>query len=118
MNYHYYEVEVGFHCEKHCFVKGKDGEVILYRGKKVGWGPGGYQWWEWEVGFDSSEPPGSPYRYYMNANSGKFRKISKKKAEEIIQEPIDGKEIRKLLKTEGKKYCTEFERQLIEEDSE
>ena len=76
----------------------KEQYSIKYDPKRGLWYPGGNELWNNRVGFDSSEPIDSPYRY---GNSGCMRpitEITREEAEVFISEKIDEKAVKRLLR--------------------
>ena len=71
---------------------------IKYDPKSGLWYPGNNELWNNRVGFDSSEPIDSPYRY---GNSGCMRpitEITREEAETFISKKIDDKFVKRLLR--------------------
>ena len=66
------------------------------------WVDGGTTLWDNRVGFDESEPEGSPYRYGNGSCMEDIVEITKEEAEEFISKPIDAEELEKLLKSKEK----------------
>lgn len=57
------------------------------------WVDGGTTLWDNRVGFDESEPEGSPYRYGNGSCMEDIVEITKEEAENFIKKQIDEKEI-------------------------
>ena len=71
---------------------------IKYDPKSETWYPSNNELWNNRVGFDSSEPIDSPYRY---GNSGCMRpiiEITHEEAEAFISRKIDDKAVKRLLR--------------------
>ena len=66
------------------------------------WVDGGMTLWDNRVGFDESEPEGSPYRYGNGSCMEDIVEITKEEAEEFISKSIDVEELEKLLKSKEK----------------
>ena len=62
------------------------------------WVPGKNELWSFRVGFDSSEPEDSIYRYGNTDCMKTIKEITKEEAEAFIGKKIDEKEIRRLLR--------------------
>lgn len=62
------------------------------------WLPGKNELWSFRVGFDSSEPEDSIYRYGNTDCMKEIKEITKEEAEAFISKKIDEKEIRRLLR--------------------
>ena len=62
------------------------------------WIDGGSKLWEISVGFDESEPIGSPYRWGNISSMPDIVEISKEQAETFINKKIDEGMIIKLLR--------------------
>ena len=76
----------------------KEYSSILYSKAKGEWLDGGMRLWDARVGFDPSEPEGSPYRYGNGSCMEDIVEISKEEAEVFIGKKICEAEIRKILK--------------------
>ena len=66
------------------------------------WVDGGMTLWDNRVGFDESEPEGSPYRYGNGSCMEDIVEITKEEAEEFISKLIDADKLEKLLKSKEK----------------
>ena len=53
------------------------------------WVDGGHDLWDSRVGFDESEPIGSPYRYGNGSCMDDITEITKEEAEKFIDQNID-----------------------------
>ena len=62
------------------------------------WLPGKNELWSFRVGFDSSEPEDSIYRYGNTDCMKEIKEITKEEAEAFISKKIDEKEIRRMLR--------------------
>ena len=80
------------------FVEGRKNLTSLrYDKKKEEWVDGGSILLDNRLGFDSSEPIDSPYRFGSFSNMKDETKITKEEAEEFIGKPIDIKAIQARL---------------------
>ena len=70
---------------------------IKYDLKSGLWYPGNNELWNNRVGFDSSEPIDSPYRYGNSDCMRPIMEITHEEAEAFISQEIDDKTIRNLL---------------------
>lgn len=83
---------------KTLFVENSDAtKSLFYDAKNKKWRNGGTRLWEARVGFDSSEPEDSPYRYGNSSSMLEIKEISKKEAEFFIRKRIDEKKINHLM---------------------
>ena len=71
---------------------------IRYDFKSGEWRPGGNELFNSRVGFDSSEPIDSPYRYGNSDCLKEIKVIAKEEAEAFISQKIDENGMLKLLK--------------------
>ena len=71
---------------------------IRYDSKSGEWRPGDNELWNNRVGFDSSEPIDSPYRYGNSSCMKPIVEISHEEAEAFISKMIDEKGAKRLLK--------------------
>lgn len=83
---------------KTLFVENDEGHSIRYDTKTKQWYLGNDELWRNRVGFDSSEPEDSPYRYGNSSCMETIVEITWKEAEIFISEKINQEEVRKLLK--------------------
>lgn len=83
---------------KRLFVEDDKQVFSLRYDKKSGkWLNGGTTLWDNRVGFDDSEPEGSPYRYGNGSCMEEIVEITKEEAEKFINEKIDEEYIKQLL---------------------
>lgn len=83
---------------KRLFVEDDKQVFSLRYDKKSGkWLNGGTTLWDNRVGFDDSEPEGSPYRYGNGSCMEEIVEITKEEAEKFISEKIDEEYIKQLL---------------------
>lgn len=75
---------------------------LRYDKKADKWVDGGMILWDNRVGFDESEPEGSPYRYGNGSCMEDIVEITKEEAEEFISTPINVEELERLLKSKEK----------------
>ena len=68
-----------------------------YDSKKEEWIPGGSELFNNRVGFDASEPEGSPYRYGSLSCMEDIVEITKEEAEAFIGKSIDEKKLLQLF---------------------
>ena len=68
-----------------------------YDTNKEQWVPGGTELSDNRVGFDASEPEGSPYRYGNPSCMEDIVEITKEEAESFIGKPINENELIKVL---------------------
>lgn len=73
---------------------------IRYDVKNEKWVDGGFTLWDNRVGFDPSEPEGSPYRYGNGSCMEDIIEITKEEAEAFISKPINELEVKRLLKSQ------------------
>lgn len=66
-----------------------NGMSIRYSKVEKKWVDGGYDLWDSRVGFDESEPIGSPYRYGNGSCMDEITEITKEEAEKFIDKKID-----------------------------
>ena len=71
---------------------------IKYDPQTKKWLPGGSELFDNRIGFDSSEPIDSPYRYGNSSCMRPIIKITKEKAEEFISKEINENALNELLK--------------------
>ena len=71
---------------------------IKYDPQTKGWYPGGNELFNNRVGFDSSEPIDSPYRYGNSSCMRPIVEITHEEAEAFISEEIDESDVVSLLK--------------------
>ena len=71
---------------------------IKYDPQSRGWYPGGSELFNNRVGFDSSEPIDSPYRYGNSSCMRPIVEITHEEAEAFIRENIKEKDIQRLLR--------------------
>ena len=71
---------------------------IKYDPQTKGWYPGGNELFNNRVGFDSSEPIDSPYRYGNSSCMRPIVEINHEEAEAFISEEIDEGDVVNLLK--------------------
>ena len=71
---------------------------IRYNPSKDEWCLGGSELWDNRVGFDSSEPEDSPYRYGNSSCMKTITEISHEEAEAFISKKIDKEGVQRLLK--------------------
>lgn len=71
---------------------------IKYDPQTKGWYPGGSELFNNRVGFDSSEPIDSPYRYGNSSCMRPIVEITHEEAEAFIRENIKEKDIQRLLR--------------------
>lgn len=71
---------------------------IKYNPQTKQWYPGGNELFDNRVGFDSSEPIDSPYRYGNSSCMRPIVEITHEEAEAFISEEIDEDDIISLLK--------------------
>ena len=76
----------------------KEQYSIKYDSKSRLWYPGNNELWNNRVGFDSSEPIDSPYRYGNSSCMRLITEITREEAETFISRTIDEKAVLKLLK--------------------
>lgn len=65
------------------------GISLCYHKSLKKWVDGGYDFWDSRVGFDESEPIGSPYRYGNGSCMDDITEITKEEAEKFIDQKID-----------------------------
>ena len=70
---------------------------FCFHPKERKWVYGGMELWDNRVGFDDSEPEGSPYRYGNDSCMREIVEITKEAAEAFIQTTIDEEVITELL---------------------
>ena len=75
----------------------KQFKSFRYDPNKEQWVPGGTELSDNRVGFDASEPEGSPYRYGNPSCMEDIVEITKEEAESFIGKPINENELIKLL---------------------
>ena len=71
---------------------------IKYNPKTKQWYPGGNELFNNRVGFDSSEPIDSPYRYGNSSCMRQIVEITHEEAEMFIREEIKEKDVQRLLR--------------------
>ena len=71
---------------------------IKYNPQTKEWYPGGSELFNNRVGFDSSEPLDSPYRYGNSSCMRSMVEITHEEAEMFIGEEIKEKDVQRLLK--------------------
>ena len=71
---------------------------IRYDARSGEWCLGNNELWKNRVGFDSSEPEDSPYRYGNSSCMESIEEITHEEAEAFISKKIDEKGAQKLLK--------------------
>ena len=71
---------------------------VFYNKKEETWMNGRTRLLEARIGFDQSEPEGSPYRYGNSSCMPEIKEISKKEAEAFIEKTIDDNVIENLMK--------------------
>ena len=74
----------------HLYVENEiNGMSVRYSSSEEKWVDGGYDLWDSRVGFDESEPIGSPYRYGNGSCMDDITEITKEEAEKFIDQKID-----------------------------
>ena len=77
---------------------------IKYDSQTKQWYPGGNELFNSRVGFDSSEPIDSPYRYGNSSCMLPIEEITHEEAEAFIFNEIDEKGVKKLLRQIKRMY--------------